>query len=45
MKSLLLDLLIAVITVAFVVFVAIVAADGLAQVAPLLGGALTGAGA
>lgn len=45
MKTLLVDLLISVVTVAFVVFVSIAAAGGLAQVAPMLRGALAGAGA
>lgn len=45
MKTFLVDMLMALITVAFVVFVAIVAAKGLGQIGPLLSGVLTGAGA
>lgn len=45
MKTMLLDLAVATFAVIFTAIVSFVAAECLAQVAPLLGGALTGASA
>jgi ABC-type spermidine/putrescine transport system permease subunit II len=45
MKSLLVDMLVAVVTVAFVVLVSILSAGGLRRIEPLLRGLLAGVGA